>query len=395
MITSGVRPKSDRIYEPQFWMLCCSSLFFFASFNMIIPELPAYLSSLGGSEYKGLIISLFTITAMISRPFSGKLADTIGRVPVVMIGSAVCLICSLLYPVLTTVAGLLVLRLVHGFSTGFTPTGQAAYLSDVIPSNRRGEAMGLLGTAGTLGMAAGPALGGFVAHEFGINAVFYLSAGFALLSIGIVFNLGETLSAKRKFHPEILAIRKSDLFEPSVLTPCIAMVLTAYSYGALFTLIPDFSEISGMQNKGLLFTYLLVSSLLIRLLAGKASDVYGRRPVLIFSTLLISCSMLVLARAESTLQVTIGIIMYGLGQGSTSPTLLAWATDLSNVNFKGRGISSLYISMEFGIGIGAFVSGFVYANDPGNFPLTFGICSVLSLIAFVFLLAGRTPKINT
>ena len=51
---------------------------------MIIPELPAFLTSLGGEDYKGLIIALFTLTAGISRPFSGKLADTIGRVPIIL-----------------------------------------------------------------------------------------------------------------------------------------------------------------------------------------------------------------------------------------------------------------------------------------------------------------------
>src|SRR6188768_4309876 len=132
---------NPKIYTPQFWLVCLSSLLFFASFNMIIPELPAYLTSLGGAEYKGLIISLFTLTAMISRPFSGKLADKIGRVPVMIFGSTVCILCSLIYPWLTSVTGFLWLRLVHGFSTGFTPTGQTAYLSDIIPADRRGEAM--------------------------------------------------------------------------------------------------------------------------------------------------------------------------------------------------------------------------------------------------------------
>ena len=88
---------------------------------MIVPKLPSFLTSLGGGELKGLIISAFTLTAMASRPFSGKLADTIGRIPVIMIGSIVCLVCSLIYPVLTSVAGFIALRLVHGFSTGFTP----------------------------------------------------------------------------------------------------------------------------------------------------------------------------------------------------------------------------------------------------------------------------------
>ena len=106
----------------QFGLLCVSNFLFSASFNMMIPELPDYLTKLGGAEYKGLIIALFTLMAGISRPFSGKLTDTIGRVPVMIFGSLVCVVCSLLYPVLTSVAGFLLLRFFHGFSTGFKPT---------------------------------------------------------------------------------------------------------------------------------------------------------------------------------------------------------------------------------------------------------------------------------
>ena len=79
--------SSSKIYTSQFWFVCLSALFFFASFSMIIPELNDYLSSLGGAEYKEFVISLFTLTALISRPISGKLADLIGRVPIMMFGS--------------------------------------------------------------------------------------------------------------------------------------------------------------------------------------------------------------------------------------------------------------------------------------------------------------------
>ena len=76
---------------------------------MIIPELPDYLTSLGGEDYKGIIISLFTLTAGLSRPFSGKLADTIGRIPVMVIGSLVCVISGFLYPVASTVFSFMLL----------------------------------------------------------------------------------------------------------------------------------------------------------------------------------------------------------------------------------------------------------------------------------------------
>src|SRR5690606_21781638 len=181
------------IYNLPFALLCMSSLLFSASFNMLIPELPAYLSSLGGAEYKGLIIALFTLTAGISRPFSGKLTDTIGRVPIMAIGSIVCFICGFLYPILSSVAGFLFLRLIHGFSTGFKPTATAAYIADIIPKGRWGEALGLHGISFSIGMAIGPALGSFIVLHSDINILFYCSSIFALLSIVILFNMKETL----------------------------------------------------------------------------------------------------------------------------------------------------------------------------------------------------------
>lgn len=361
---------------------------------MIIPELPAYLTSLGGAEYKGLIISLFAITAMLSRPFSGKLSDTIGRRPVMMFGSIVCLICSFVYPILSSVAGFLILRLVHGFSTGFTPTGQTAYISDIIPAHRRGEAMGLLGTAGAVGMASGPAIGGMLANRAGLDVMFYCSSAFALLSVALIAGMKETLDERHKFAAQHLRVVKSDLFEPRVLIPCLIMALCAYSYGALFTVMPDFGEFVGIRNKGLLFTFLTAASLLVRLLGGKASDIYGRAAVLRVSTVVMVVAMLIIAFSTTALQLIVGVSIYGFAQGVTSPTLLAWATDLSPANRKGRGVSSLYIFMEFGIGMGAFLSGMIYGNESAYFSNTFLACASLAGLAFILLiiLGKRTSR---
>lgn len=359
---------------------------------MIIPELPEYLSNLGGEDYKGLIISLFTITAMLSRPFSGKLADSIGRVPVMIFGAVVCLICSSLYPLVTSLMPFFVLRFFHGFSTGFTPTGNTAYLADIIPAEKRGEAMGLLGTAGAVGMSGGPALGGMLSNQFGLNVMFYASSLLALISILILIRTRETLKTKQRFSLAHLRVKRSDFFEPLVLAPCIVMVLSAFAYGAVFTLIPDFGQHVGVRNKGLLFTYLTVASLVVRLLAGKASDRYGRQPVLMVSTSVIVLAMLVIGLAETKLQLMIGVVLYGFAQGSTSPTLLAWATDLSDNRFKGRGIASLYIFMELGIGLGAVISGWLYANDATLFFPVFSVSAILAALAFLYLVFTRRLK---
>jgi MFS family permease len=264
--------STGRIYSLHFVLLCLSNALFSASFNMMIPELPAYLTRMGGADYKGYIIGLFTLMAGLSRPFSGKLTDTVGRVPVMIFGSLVCVICSLVYPLISSVGAFLLLRFFHGFSTGFKPTGTAAYVSDLVPVTRRGESMGMVGLFSTIGMSMGPAIGGYLAVRWNINIMFRLSAVFALLSVVILIGMKETLTNKQSFRFSLLKISGSEIFEPLVWSPVIITFLTYFSYGAILTIIPDFSAFLGISNKGLFFTFFTASSIGIRLLAGKVSD---------------------------------------------------------------------------------------------------------------------------
>ena len=109
--------------------------------------------------------------------FSGKLADTVGRIPVMIFGAVVCFICGFIYPLATTVVTFLSCASFHGLSTGFKPTGTSAYVADVVPAHRRGEAMGILGLCSSLGIAAGPAIGSAIASYYSFTGMFYASSG--------------------------------------------------------------------------------------------------------------------------------------------------------------------------------------------------------------------------
>ncbi|AKD02198.1 MFS transporter [Pontibacter korlensis] len=378
--------QKERVYGLQFGLLCLSSFLFFSSFNMIIPELPNYLTSLGGEEYKGLIISLFTLTAGLSRPFSGKLADKVGRVPVMVIGSLVCVVAGFLYPLVGTVAAFLLLRFIHGFSTGFTPTGKSAYVADLVPVERRGEAMGLLGLSGSLGMAAGPALGGLIASELPVDVMFYTSSAAAFLSVAVIWHMQETVQNPEKFRLGLLRISRREVLEPRVLAPSLVMLLTSFSFGTILTIIPDFSEYLGIENKGLFFTSFTLSSLAIRFLAGRASDKYGRVAVLYVSTGLLTLSMLVIGAVSSVTGLLLAGVLFGIATGMNSPTIYAWTIDLSHHEHRGRAMATMYIALEVGIGLGALGSGWLYGNQNRNFTMVFWSAAVLSLLAFLYLI---------
>ena len=386
------------IYNMQFALLCLSSFLFSASFNMLIPELPAYLSSLGGAEYKGYIIGLFTITAGIARPFSGKLTDKVGRVPVMAVGSLVCVICGLLYPLLTTVAGFLWLRLFHGFSTGFKPTATAAYVADIVPANRWGEAMGIHGLCFSTGLAIGPAIGSELSQRASMNALFYCSSFFALLSIVILMNMKETLSEKQKFNFSMLKMDRKEIFEMRVLPGAIVCFLSYLSYGAILTLISDWGSHLGVSNKGLFYMVFTVSSLLIRFMSGKMSDRIGRVSIIKFSLFLLVVSMLLIGIAKSALFLMFASAIYGVATGMLSPSLTAWIIDLSHPDHRGKAVATMYIALEAGIGLGAFVAGALFINDISMIPLTFYLVAGLTFIAFLYLIliykAKPKNKIN-
>ena len=380
------------IYNLQFGLVCLSSLLFSASFNMLIPELPAYLSSIGGAEYKGLIIALFTLTAGISRPFSGRLTDTLGRVPVMAVGSIVCFVCGFLYPVLGTVSGFLFLRLIHGFSTGFKPTATAAYVADIVPRERWGEALGFHGLCFSTGLAIGPAIGSTIKLAFSLNALFYTSSLFALMSIVILMNMKETLKIKHRFSLSILKISRRDIIALEVLPAAVVTFLSYIAYGAILTLIPDWGEHLGIINKGLFFMVFTVASLIIRFVSGKASDKYGRIHVINTGLVLLVTSLLIVGYADTFAGLMLGAAVYGVATGILSPALNAWTVDMSHPDYRGKAMATMYIALEAGIGIGALFSGWYYQDVIARIPLIMYVCAGITVIALAYM--AFRPKVN-
>lgn len=384
-----VTTTDGRIYTRQFFLLCLSSFLFFVSFNMIIPELPDYLEAMGGGKYKGLIIALFTLTAMLSRPFSGKLTDRVGRIPIMIVGAVVCFFMGILYPMAHIMATFFAIRLLHGFSTGFKPTGTSAYVADIVPANRRGEAMGVLGMSGSVGMAIAPTMGSEVASAFGLNAMFYASSVFAILSIVILLGMKETLPKPEPFRLSLLKIRRDDVIEPKVMHPSIVLAFMVFCFGVVLTVIPDFSKELGLDNKGIYFTIITVVSVSLRFFAGKLSDRWGRMNVLIVAAVIMIAGMVVTGMASTPQEFYIGAVIYGAAVGMNYPALYAWVIDWADPNRLGRGVATMFILLEIGIGIGALLSGWIFGNIAANIPYTFFLAAGSAAMSLLYLLGLR------
>ena len=371
--------------------------FFMTSFNLILPELNNYISILDGADKKGLIITLFTISAAISRPFSGKLADTIGRKKVIYLGIICSFFVMLIYPFSYSVLFFLILRFLHGFSAGFAPTGATALLTDLIPEKSRGHAMGIWGTFISLGIGVGQTLGSWIYLSFGFTILFLIGALFSLIAFILVFWIKETLVNPQEFNFKLLRITWKDVFEPNVLPAAFVMLLSAMCSGMIFVLTPDLSTYLGISNKGFFFGIYVIATILIRLLTSSLSDRIGREKTLLIGCFILVISMLLVGTSNSIVSYIFAAIIFGIATGITSPTMFAWTADLSHEDRRGVGAGTMFIALEFGIMFGALLTLVSYDSTKSTIFITFLIGAIMATIACIYLIViiARKQKVNT
>lgn len=369
--------------QSDFWLVCAGAFLYFFSANIYLAELPNYLISLGGRNYLGLVIGGFTITAALTRPVAGWLTDSVGGRLVILIGMLVNFVAGLGYLLFPMLTGFLAVRFFHGFSAGFTPTGNSIYVAKLAGVKNRGVALGVSGFFGSLGFAIAPYLGTYLHKLFTIEYLFLISAVLGLVSVFITMKM--RVLTKFTFSDSLKKLSFVDMFEWSSWISSVNMFLLMFSFGIVLTIMPLFSDLNKFDNRAMFLMIYVTTSLLVRPIAGLLSDKFGRYPVLIAANLCIGISMLGIPYSQKESFFWLMAMFYGLGAGLNGPVAFALAADDASPERVGRSISTVYLFLELGVGVGAFVSGIIYKDTLESAFTNFYLAGVLVMLSAVFL----------
>lgn len=308
---------------------------------------------MGGSESEiGLIIGVFTISAVLLRPFIGMGVDIVGRRKILVAGSVIFLVSMLLYNYTTSVFSLLLLRVFHGIGWGAATTAASTLIADIAPASRRGEAMGVFGISSNVAMAIGPALSFSLLYISGVPdfpRLFLAGAAIALVSLLLVIPISETVVVRPK----------TSLFSKEAYFPSALMFSVALTYGSIVSFLSLFVQKEGAGNPGIFFTVFAVTLILVRALAGKLSDIKGRKFVIVPGMIIISIGLWVLSMAGSLWVFLAAALLYGLGFGLVHPTLMAFLVDRVNERGRGAAMGTFTAAFDLGIGAGSIILGVV------------------------------------
>ena len=375
-------------------VLFMTGLLFWISIGILLPTLPAYLDAIGIKQQQiGLIIGAFAIGLLATRPLVGKLADTRGRKLVLLIGTAVAAIAPLGYIFVNSIPLLIVVRAFHGISIAAFATAYSALVVDLAPPKQRGEIIGLMSLTNPVGVALGPAIGGYLQVAGMYGAIFWIS----VISGAIAFTSTTQLRKPNiAIDPlEIEPVPKTSIWKiltnPALGIPALVLMLIGFPFGAIHTFLPLYIQSIHIDfNPGLFYTISAMASFSARSLIGSRSDRYGRGVFIAGSLCCYTVGIAFLATANSATSFILGAILEGLGSGILIPMTVALVSDRSLPQQRGQVLSICITGLDLGIAIAAPVFG-ILAKDfgyPGIFTIGTGMAA--SAIVVFSIWGNRT-----
>lgn len=357
--------------------------------QMLVATLPVYVIRLGGSQVDaGLVSGAIAFTALLFRPLVGWLTDAWRRRPLVLIGTSCYGLASVVYLLAGSIPLLVLGRFVHGFGLSCYTTAANAYVADIAPLRRRGEAMGVFSAAQAVGLIVGPVIGFVLVEAVGFQRLFYFSGGLAFTAFLISLFARERRQpweiTRQPWSPRtgIVAV---DALPVAWTTLCMGM-----GFGTVNAFIAIFAQLRGVQNPGFYFMVQAIALLVSRAFAGRLADQYGRPVVIVPGILLMAAALGLLPLAYGFAYFVMSASLFGLGFGTAQPATMALLIDRVRPEQRGLATSTYFTGFDAGISIGSLLLGMV--SQHWGFGVMWTLAAACTLLGLAGLMADRQPS---
>ena len=395
----------DRLWNRNYIKVMTANFSLFFAFYVLTPLLPLYLSEHFGAtkDVIGLVLSGYTITALLCRPFSGYIVDSFSRKTVLMVCFGTFAIFFAGYLAASTLLLFTIVRTLHGGPFGALTVSNSTVAIDVLPSSRRTEGIGYYGLSNNLAMAIAPTVGIFI-YKFtdSFEFLFWLALIVACLGwlVDATVTLPPKLGGDRGLNKRTDHSTSSDPQPPrSTLSLGLSknlgglpklswdrfflvrgwllglnMVAFGFSFGVLSNYLAIYGkEVMGITGgTGTYFMLCSVGLILSRLQGGKAlregrvtfNAGSGMVISLVGYTLFILMPTLEqLSIVNDQLSIAIGYygsaLLIGLGNGHMWPAFQNMTINVARNNQRGTANSTILISWDIGMGLGILVGGVI------------------------------------
>ena len=366
-------------------------------FGAVIPVLPLYAQSFGVSQSAiGATVAVYGLGRFLLAMPAGQLCDWLGRRHALALGGVVSGLGNLWCAVSESYPELVIARLVAGAGAGMVITTGAVILADISTPARRGRTMAVYQGTFLFAVGIGPLPGGLLAEHFGLSAPFtaYAVAAFGVGTLAW-FAVPETRGLRNastaatadRPRPALLARLKVLMAMPGFRLVGIIMLMNAVARtGALFSIVPVLAQERLSLSASRIGFGLFLGSLagiLVTYPSGVLVDRYGRKPVIVPSTIAAGLSMALFSIAPDFGWFLFACLVWGIAINMSGAAPAAYAADSAPPGMNATAMSTFRMLGDFGYMVGPVLLG-ALADRQGAQSAMWAAAAGLVLSALAF-----------
>jgi MFS family permease len=363
-----------RLITPPFLLVMMANLAYFMSVGAMQPVVPRFVKGplASGEVAVGLTIGIFSLAAVILRPWAGRLGDRKGRRLLLTAGGFVIAASLIGYVPANSLGLLLAFRFLSGVGEAFFYVGAASVINDLAPEERRGEALSYFSLSLFGGLALGPVMGEVVLEAAGFDAAWLAAAACAALAGTVGFWVPET-------RPEGAADNaKGQLVHRAALMPGAVLAANIFGLATFVTFVTLYSLELGMSGGRYVFAFHAVLLLLIRSFGARIPDVVGPARSARIALACAAVGMATIGIWSTVPGLFAGVFIWSVGHSLAFPALMTMAIRNAPASERGAVVGTFTAFFDLSFGIGSVSAGTIAAflGYEGAFVFAGGVAGV-------------------
>lgn len=395
---------SDRLWNRSFILCVLNNLFLFTYYFAFLTILPVYImKSLGGSvKEAGLALTLFLISSIAIRPFSGLIIQKLGAKLSFRGSELLFVLFAFGYLFADQLWILLLVRFIHGIWFSVLTTVAVPVANEFIPEHRKGEGMGYYVMSTNLAVVFGPFIALIVLQYSDFMTLFQVLT--AIVCVGFIFclmipmqNAQITSTEKKLVHEVQSSTQKNvfslhDIWELKAVPIGLVALLTAFSYSSIMSFITAYAESKQLfAYVSLFFIIFAISMIVVRPWVGKWFDRKGASSVIYPSFIFFAIGLVIVSFMSNQWILWLSAVFIGIGYGSLFPCFQTVAIQSVPKERMGHAIATFFTLFDFGMSMGSVVIGVLIAQF--GYSPTYLLCALITVLTLFFYQAKVAPQL--
>ena len=375
--------SKERLWTSDFIKLNISNFMNFFAFYLLMPLLPIYLNETfgAGKHETGVVLSGYTLMALLVRPFAGYVVDSFDRKKVLVLVYAFFFLMFGGYIVAGSIVAFAIVRTVHGIPFGAVTVANSTAAIDSLNSSRRAEGIGYYGLSNNLAMATAPTIALYL-HNLTDSFMVLFGSALAIAGVGLMFC--SSIHPRERAPMSDRHISTDRFFLMEAWREAIVMACLSFSFGIISTYIAIYSvqHLEGRGDSGMFFLLASVGLMLSRLVGGRS---LGRGRALEnaqWGMILSLFGYTLFAASDSIFAFYSSGLIVGLGNGHMFPAMQTMFINLAENNRRGTATATQLTAWDTGIGLGIVVGGIV--SELIGYRTAFSVGAIVNAVGVVY-----------